>query len=163
MISTRRQEIEVCATTNNNFTRNCCKGRHRDYPDEDYDSLATTHAFLRDAAAETSMTKTTTHSSPRLRLPGTPVSLATAPSLAWYGAPKSDIRECCYPGKRTRPDTTMRKPIFRRTHQSEKAVSVPQTFHFLNPAASVSGRVFRRWWNWRRRTTGNLKDSSHEA
>jgi hypothetical protein len=27
--------------------------RHRDYPDEDYDSLVTAHAFLRDAAAET--------------------------------------------------------------------------------------------------------------
>jgi hypothetical protein len=27
--------------------------RHRDYPDKDYDSLATTHAFLLDATAET--------------------------------------------------------------------------------------------------------------
>jgi hypothetical protein len=31
--------------------------RHQDHPDKDYDSLANTHAFLRDAAAETILTK----------------------------------------------------------------------------------------------------------
>jgi hypothetical protein len=56
---------------------------------------------------------------------------------------KNDIRKYRYPGKRTRPDTTRRKPLFRRTYQREKAVSVPQTFHFLHPAARASGRLFR--------------------
>jgi hypothetical protein len=31
--------------------------RHQDHPDKDYDSLANTHAFLRDAAAEIILTK----------------------------------------------------------------------------------------------------------
>jgi hypothetical protein len=34
---------------------------HRDVPDKDYDSLAIAHAFLRDAAAETILTKPKTH------------------------------------------------------------------------------------------------------
>ena len=48
------------------------------YSDNDYDSLATAHAFLRDAAAETILTKTTTHSSSRLRLLRTRVSSAAS-------------------------------------------------------------------------------------
>jgi hypothetical protein len=52
--------------------------RHRDYPDKDYDSLVTAHAFPRDAAAETTLTNTTTHSSPHLRFSETPVFLATS-------------------------------------------------------------------------------------
>jgi hypothetical protein len=35
---------------------------------------------------------------------------------------KNDIRECFYPGKRRRPDTRRRKPLFRRTYQREKAI-----------------------------------------
>jgi hypothetical protein len=50
--------------------------RHRDYPDKDCDSLATAHAFLRDTAAETILTKT--QSSQHLRFVGTPVSSAAS-------------------------------------------------------------------------------------
>jgi hypothetical protein len=135
--------------------------RHRDYPGKDYDSLATTHAFLRD----TILTQTTTYSSPRLRFVGTPVSLA-APLYcicrrhqSGFGTEhlKNDIRECCYPGKRTRPDTARPVCLFRRTYQREKAVSVSQTFHFLHPAARASSRFFSCWRDRRRCTFCNVK------
>jgi hypothetical protein len=59
---------------------------------------------------------------------------------------KNDNRKCRYTGKRMRPDTTRRKPLFRRTYQRENAVTVPQPFHFLHPAASAFIRVFSCWW-----------------
>jgi hypothetical protein len=63
---------------------------------------------------------------------------------------------CCYPGKRMRPDTSRRRPLFRRTYQREKSISVPQPLHFLHPAASASSRFFGCWWERMRRTIGNV-------
>jgi hypothetical protein len=129
--------------------------RHRDDLHKDYDSLATAHAFLRDAATETILTNTVL----RRSLTRYPAYVSSDADIlrcfltscifrrhqAGFGTEhlKNDIRECCYPGKRTRPDTTRQKPIFRRTYQRAKAVSVPQTFYFLHPAASAFSRFFR--------------------
>jgi hypothetical protein len=70
---------------------------------------------------------------------------------------KNDIRECCYPGKRMRPDATRSVCLFRRTYKGEKAVPVPQAFHFLHPAARASGRVLSCWWGRSRCTIGNVE------
>jgi hypothetical protein len=70
---------------------------------------------------------------------------------------KNDIRECCYLSKRTRPDTTMREPLFRRTYQREKTVPVPQTFYFMYPAARASSRFFSCWWDGRSCTVCNVE------
>jgi hypothetical protein len=108
------------------------------------------HVFLRDAATDTIVTNASTQHR---------CTLATAlPPIfrrhqAGFGTQhlKNAIRECCYPGKRMRPDATRRKPFFRRTYQREKAVSkavsVPQTIHFLHPAADASGLFSRCWWD----------------
>jgi hypothetical protein len=115
----------------------------RDYPDKDYDSLVTVLAFLRDA--DIFRRFLTFHIFRRHQ--------------AGFGTDhlKSGIRVRCYPGKRMRPDTTRLVCLFRRTYQSETAVSVPQAFHFLHPAASASGRLFSCWWEQIRRTTVNVE------
>jgi hypothetical protein len=108
--------------------------RHRDYPDKDYDSLA-------NRACVSSGCRYRDYPDKDYN------SLVTAIASRWgagiFGRYctfhilreshqaglgtehlKNDIRECCYPGKRMRRDTTRRKSFFRRTYQREKAVLV---------------------------------------
>jgi hypothetical protein len=115
--------------------------KHRDSPDKDYDSLVNTQ--------------------PRYHCWPLPYLLYLSSEDAKLGFRteylKNDIRECRYPGKPMRPDTTRRKALFRGTYQREKAVSIPQTFQFLHPATRASGRVFSCWWDRRRCTTSKVK------
>jgi hypothetical protein len=141
-----------CATNTNNFTRNRPKERRRDYPDKDYDSLVTTHAFIRALVTTLAFVEDAGIFGRFLTL------CSFGRHQAWFGTEhlKNDIRECRYAGKRTRPDTTIRKALFGRTYQREKAISVPHTFHFMHPATSAFGRFFSRWWDRRRCTIYNL-------
>jgi hypothetical protein len=118
--------------------------RYRNYPDKDYSSLVTVLAFLRDASIFGRFLLT--------------LCIFTRHQVG-FGTEhlKNDISECCYPGKRMRPDTPWRKPLFRCTYQRAKDVPVPQPFRFLHPVAHASGRVFRCWWDRRRCATGNMK------
>jgi hypothetical protein len=122
------------------FSSGC---RYRDYPDKDYDSYVTALAFLRDAD-----------------IFGCFLTFRIFRRHQFgFGTKhlKNDIRECCYSGKRMRPDTMRRLRLFRRTYQRENAVSATQTLHFLHPGASSSGRFLSCWWGRRRRTASHVE------
>jgi hypothetical protein len=97
-------------------TRHCAcvsTGYHcrcQDYPDKDYDSLVTALAFFR-------------HAGIFGRFLTFCIFIRHQFGFRTEHL-KNDIRECCYPGKRTRPDTSRPVGRFRRTYQREKAVSV---------------------------------------
>jgi hypothetical protein len=117
--------------------------RYRDYPDKDYDSLVIALAFLRDASI---FGRFLTFRIFRRNQVGFRTKHL-----------QNDIRECCYPGKRMRLDTTRRKPLFRRTRKIENVVSASQTFPFLHPAACASGRFVSCWWGRRKRTSVHVE------
>jgi hypothetical protein len=77
--------LRIFKTNINKIYMNHSQG-HRDYPDTDYDSsIATAHAFLRNAAAETILTNIT-QLSRDLRFFATPVSSAASlPSVSSDG------------------------------------------------------------------------------
>jgi hypothetical protein len=78
--------LRIRATNINKIYMNHPQRHLVDYPDNDCDSLATAHAFLRDAAAKSILTNTKTQTSPRLRFFGTPASLtASFPSVSSDG------------------------------------------------------------------------------
>jgi hypothetical protein len=120
-----------------------------DYPDKYYDSLVTALAFRGDGGI---FSRFLTFCIFRRHQVG-------------FGTEhlKKDFRKYRYPGKRMRPDTTRRKLRLRRTYERKKAVSVPQSFHFLHPVVSVnthvsaSGGFFGCWWERIRCTIGTVE------
>jgi hypothetical protein len=95
------------------------------------------------------MTQVTTHyacvSSVTLAASSPSVS-ADGAEFGFKGYLKNNIREGRKPGKRTRPDSARRGPLFRRTCQNIKVVSVPHALHFLHPAAGTFCRFMDCWW-----------------
>jgi hypothetical protein len=67
---------------------------------------------------------------------------ADGTKLGWNGAPQNDIRKYRWRKRYHTPEAEG-----SLAHVSEEAISVPQSFHFLHPATSASGRFFSEWWN----------------